>query len=126
MQGGGAAHAPRLRYRQHQLRHRQEGPPNLLAYSATKAAIANFTASLGQSLATRGIRVNCVAPGPIWTPLIPATMAPEQVERAGDDVPLQRIGQPRELAPVFVFLACDDSSYVTGAMYAVTGGTPML
>ncbi|HZY17764.1 MAG TPA: glucose 1-dehydrogenase [Ramlibacter sp.] len=103
-----------------------KAPPYLLAYSATKAAIANFTASLGQLLADRGIRVNCVAPGPIWTPLIPSTMTPRQVEQAGQDVPLKRIGQPRELAPAFVFLASEDSSYVTGALYAVTGGTPML
>jgi NAD(P)-dependent dehydrogenase (short-subunit alcohol dehydrogenase family) len=103
-----------------------KAPPKLIAYSATKAAIANFTASLGQALAERGIRVNCVAPGPIWTPLIPATMPPEQVESFGQEVPMKRPGQPKEVAPLFVFLACDDASYVTGARYAVTGGTPML
>jgi NAD(P)-dependent dehydrogenase (short-subunit alcohol dehydrogenase family) len=103
-----------------------KAPPKLLAYSATKAAIANFTASLGQLIAERGIRVNCVAPGPIWTPLIPATMPPDQVESFGQDVPMKRPGQPAEVAPLFVFLASDDASYVTGARYAVTGGTPIL
>jgi NAD(P)-dependent dehydrogenase (short-subunit alcohol dehydrogenase family) len=101
-------------------------PKELIPYSATKAAIANFTASLGQLLAERGIRVNSVAPGPIWTPLIPATMPPEQVESFGSEVPMKRPGQPREVAPLFVFLASDDASYVTGARYAVTGGTPLL
>ena len=103
-----------------------KAPPQLLAYSATKAAIDNFTASLGQLVAERGIRVNCVAPGPIWTPLIPSTMPPEKVESFGQDVPMKRPGQPREVAPLFVFLASDDASYVTGAQYAVTGGTPVL
>jgi NAD(P)-dependent dehydrogenase (short-subunit alcohol dehydrogenase family) len=103
-----------------------KAPPQLLAYSATKAASANFTASLGQLVAERGIRVNCVAPGPIWTPLIPSTMPPEKVESFGQDVPMKRPGQPREVAPLFVFLASDDASYVTGAQYAVTGGTPVL
>ena len=103
-----------------------KAPPTLIAYAATKAAIANFTASLGQSLAERGIRVNCVAPGPIWTPLIPSTMPPESVESFGTEVPMKRPGQPAEVAPVFVFLASSDASYVTGARYAVTGGTPIL
>jgi NAD(P)-dependent dehydrogenase (short-subunit alcohol dehydrogenase family) len=103
-----------------------KAPKTLIAYSATKAAIANFTASLGQSLAERGIRVNCVAPGPIWTPLIPATMPPGQVEKFGQQTPMKRPGQPAEVAPVFVFLASQDASYVTGALYPVTGGTPML
>jgi NAD(P)-dependent dehydrogenase (short-subunit alcohol dehydrogenase family) len=103
-----------------------KAPPQLLAYSATKAAIANFTASLGQLVAERSIRVNCVAPGPIWTPLIPSTMPPEKVESFGQDVPMKRPGQPREVAPLFVFLASEDASYVTGAQYAVTGGTPVL
>ncbi len=101
-------------------------PPQLIAYSASKAAITNFTASLGQLLADKGIRVNCVAPGPIWTPLIPATMPRSKVATFGQDVPMKRPGQPKEVAPVFVFLASEDSSYVTGAQYAVTGGTPML
>lgn len=103
-----------------------KAPPKLIAYSATKASIANFTASLGQLIAERGIRVNCVAPGPIWTPLIPATMPPEQVESFGSEVPMKRPGQPKEVATLFVFLASDDASYVTGARYAVTGGTPIL
>jgi hypothetical protein len=103
-----------------------KAPPKLIAYSATKAAIANFTASLGQLVAERGIRVNCVAPGPIWTPLIPATMPPEQVESFGQEVPMKRPGQPKEVATLFVFLASEDSSFVTGSRYAVTGGTPIL
>ena len=103
-----------------------KAPAKLIAYSATKAAITNFTASLGQALAERGIRVNCVAPGPIWTPLIPATMPPDQVESFGQDVPMKRPGQPAEVAPLYVFLASSDASYVTGAQYAVTGGTPVL
>jgi NAD(P)-dependent dehydrogenase (short-subunit alcohol dehydrogenase family) len=101
-------------------------PPQLIAYSATKAAIANFTASLGAALGERGIRVNCVAPGPIWTPLIPATMPPEHVASFGQSTPLKRPGQPAEVAPIYVFLASDQASYVTGARYAVTGGTPVL
>jgi NAD(P)-dependent dehydrogenase (short-subunit alcohol dehydrogenase family) len=101
-------------------------PKELIPYSATKAAIANFTASLGQLLAEKGIRVNSVAPGPIWTPLIPATMPPEQVEKFGNEVPMKRPGQPSEVAPLFVFLASDEASYITGARYAVTGGAPLL
>ena len=103
-----------------------KAPPILIPYAATKAAIANFTASLGQLLAPKGIRVNSVAPGPIWTPLIPSTMPPDEVESFGEDTPMGRPGQPAELAPVYVFLASDDASYVTGARYAVTGGTPMI
>lgn len=103
-----------------------KAPPQLIAYSATKAAIANFTASLGQGLGERGIRVNCVAPGPIWTPLIPSTMPPEQVAKFGQSTPLKRPGQPAEVAPAYVFLASEQASYVTGALYAVTGGTPVL
>ena len=103
-----------------------KAPPELIAYSATKAAITNFTASLGQALAEKGIRVNSVAPGPIWTPLIPATMPRSKVATFGTDTPMKRAGQPAEVAPVFVFLASDDASYVTGAQYAVTGGTPVL
>jgi NAD(P)-dependent dehydrogenase (short-subunit alcohol dehydrogenase family) len=102
----------------------QKAPPQLVAYSATKAGIANLTASLGQGLAERGIRVNCVAPGPIWTPLIPSTMPPEQVAEFGKSTPLKRPGMPAEVAPVYVFLASEQASYVTGALYAVTGGTP--
>jgi NAD(P)-dependent dehydrogenase (short-subunit alcohol dehydrogenase family) len=100
--------------------------PTLAPYAATKAAIANFTASLAQLLGEKGIRVNSVAPGPIWTPLIPATMPPEKVEQFGTDTPLGRPGQPAELAPVYVLLASDDGSYISGARVAVTGGRPIL
>ena len=94
--------------------------------AATKAAIANFSADLAQLLGGRGIRVNSVAPGPIWTPLIPSTMPPEQVESFGDNTPIGRPGQPAELAPVYVMLASDEASYVSGARVAVTGGKPIL
>jgi NAD(P)-dependent dehydrogenase (short-subunit alcohol dehydrogenase family) len=100
--------------------------PTLLAYAATKGAIANFTAGLAQMLGERGIRVNAVAPGPIWTPLIPSTMPPEQVEKFGQNTPLGRPGQPGELAPVYVLLASDEASYVSGAVVPVTGGKPIL
>lgn len=100
--------------------------PALAPYAATKAAIANFTASLAQMLGERGIRANSVAPGPIWTPLIPATMPPEKVESFGKNTPLGRPGQPVELAPVYVLLASDDGSYISGARVAVTGGRPIL
>jgi NAD(P)-dependent dehydrogenase (short-subunit alcohol dehydrogenase family) len=100
--------------------------PTLLAYAATKGAIANFTAGLAQLLAEKGIRVNSVAPGPIWTPLIPATMPPDQVESFGQQVPMKRPGQPAEVAPVYVLLASDQASYTSGARIAVTGGTPIL
>jgi NAD(P)-dependent dehydrogenase (short-subunit alcohol dehydrogenase family) len=100
--------------------------PTLIPYSVTKAGIANFSASLGNQLASRGIRVNSVAPGPIWTPLIPATMPADQVEGFGEGTPIGRPGQPAELAPVFVMLASDEASYVIGARVAVTGGTPIL
>jgi NAD(P)-dependent dehydrogenase (short-subunit alcohol dehydrogenase family) len=100
--------------------------PNLIPYSATKAAIANFSASLAASLGPRGIRVNSVAPGPIWTPLIPATMPADQVEGFGEQTPLGRAGQPAELAPVYVLLAADEASYITASRIAVTGGTPVL
>ncbi|MGY1762808.1 glucose 1-dehydrogenase [Geodermatophilus sp. SYSU D00779] len=100
--------------------------PNLIAYAMTKAGIANFTASLAQMLAEKGVRANSVAPGPIWTPLIPATMPEEKVESFGQQVPLGRAGQPAELAPVYVMLASDEASYVSGARVAVTGGKPIL
>jgi NAD(P)-dependent dehydrogenase (short-subunit alcohol dehydrogenase family) len=100
--------------------------PTLLPYDVTKAGIANFSAALAQLVGERGIRVNSVAPGPIWTPLIPATMPPEQVEQFGKQTPLGRAGQPAELAPVYVLLASDDGSYISGARIAVTGGTPIL
>jgi NAD(P)-dependent dehydrogenase (short-subunit alcohol dehydrogenase family) len=100
--------------------------PNLAPYAMTKAGIANFSASLAQMLAEKGIRVNSVAPGPIWTPLIPATMPPEKVGSFGEQVPIGRAGQPAELAPVYVMLASDEASYVSGARVAVTGGKPIL
>jgi NAD(P)-dependent dehydrogenase (short-subunit alcohol dehydrogenase family) len=100
--------------------------PNLAPYAMTKAGIANFSASLAQMLAEKGIRVNSVAPGPIWTPLIPATMPPEKVGSFGEQVPIGRAGQPAELAPVYVLLASDEASYVSGARIAVTGGKPIL
>ncbi|CAN7393173.1 glucose 1-dehydrogenase [Massilia sp. LjRoot122] len=100
--------------------------PTLLAYAATKGAIANFSAGLAQLLAEKGIRVNSVAPGPIWTPLIPSTMPPDQVESFGQQVPMKRPGQPAEVAPVYVLLASDQASYISGARVAVTGGTPIL
>ncbi len=100
--------------------------PTLLPYAATKAAIANMSASLAQLLAERGIRANSVAPGPVWTPLIPATMPDEKVESFGEQVPLGRPAQPAELAPVYVLLASDAASYISGARIAVTGGKPIL
>lgn len=105
---------------------RDQPRPTLVPYAATKAAIANFTGSLAKLLGEKGIRVNCVAPGPIWTPLIPATMPEDQVKSFGSETPLGRPGQPAELAPVYVLLASDDGSYVSGALVPVTGGTPML
>jgi NAD(P)-dependent dehydrogenase (short-subunit alcohol dehydrogenase family) len=98
----------------------------LLAYASTKGAIQNFTGGLAQMLAERGIRANSVAPGPIWTPLIPATMPSEKVQQFGKQVPMQRPGQPAECAPVFVLLASDKASYVSGANIAVTGGKPII
>lgn len=100
--------------------------PTLTPYAATKAAIANLSASLAQLLGDKGIRVNSVAPGPIWTPLIPSTMPPEKVAKFGDDTPLGRAGQPAELAPAYVLLAADDGSYISGARLAVSGGRPIL
>ncbi|MFZ0384962.1 MAG: SDR family oxidoreductase [Solirubrobacteraceae bacterium] len=100
--------------------------PTLLPYNATKAAIANMCATLAQMLAPKGIRANSVAPGPIWTPLIPATMPDQQVQSFGEEVPLNRPGQPAEVAPVYVMLASDEASYVSGARIAVTGGNPIL
>jgi NAD(P)-dependent dehydrogenase (short-subunit alcohol dehydrogenase family) len=100
--------------------------PTLAPYAATKAAIANFCASLAQMYGQRGIRVNSVAPGPVWTPLIPATMPADKVEQFGSDVPLGRPAQPVELAPVYVLLASDEGSYISGARIAVTGGRPIL
>jgi NAD(P)-dependent dehydrogenase (short-subunit alcohol dehydrogenase family) len=98
------------------------GSPKLLDYSATKGAIVAFTRSLSMSLAERGIRVNGVAPGPIWTPLIPSTFPPDKVEKFGTDVPLKRAGEPAEVAPCYLFLACADSSYMTGQVLHPNGG----
>jgi NAD(P)-dependent dehydrogenase (short-subunit alcohol dehydrogenase family) len=100
--------------------------PTLMPYAMTKAGIANMCASLAQMLGPRGIRVNSVAPGPVWTPLIPSTLPPEKVESFGSDTPLGRVGQPAELAPVYVMLASDEASFVSGARVAVTGGRPIL
>jgi NAD(P)-dependent dehydrogenase (short-subunit alcohol dehydrogenase family) len=100
--------------------------PMLLPYASTKGAVSNFTAGLAQMLGSKGIRVNAVAPGPIWTPLIPSTMPEEKVKSFGKDTPLGRAGQPSELAGIYVLLASDEGSYMTGGIHAVTGGTPLL
>lgn len=99
--------------------------PSLLAYAATKGAIVTFTKALAAEAIAQGVRVNGVAPGPVWTPLIPATMPPEQVSQFGKDTPLGRAAQPAELAPVYVFLASAESSYITGEIIGVTGGKPL-
>ena len=100
-----------------------KGSPQLLDYSSTKGAIVTFTRSLSQALADKHIRVNAVAPGPIWTPLIPSTFPPDKVATFGSDVPLKRAGQPEEVAPSYVFLASQDSSYTTGQVLHPNGGT---
>jgi len=100
--------------------------PKLLAYSATKAAIVNFSGGLSALLAEKGIRSNVVAPGPIWTSLIPTTMPTEQVKNFGSEVPMQRAGQPAELAAAYVMLASDEASYISGATIAVTGGVAII
>lgn len=100
-----------------------KGNPQLIDYSATKGAIVAFTRSLAMNLSSRGIRVNGVAPGPIWTPLIPSTFTAEQVSEFGGNTPMERPGQPAELAPSYVYLACQDSSYVSGQVLHVNGGT---
>ncbi len=100
--------------------------PVLLHYATTKGAIQNFTAGLAQLWAEKGIRVNCVAPGPIWTPLIPSTFPAEDVASFGKQTPMKRAGQPAELAAVFVLLASEDSSYMSGSTVQVTGGTPTI
>ena len=102
-----------------------EPSPELLDYASTKGALVNFTKGLAQELGPRGIRVNTVAPGPIWTPLIPATMPAEKVGSFGAETPIGRAGQPAELAPAYVFLAAQESSYITGERIGVTGGMPM-
>jgi len=99
------------------------GHKELVDYGATKGALLGFTRSLSQNLAEKGIRVNGVAPGPIWTPLIPSTFSPDKVAKFGKDTPLGRPGQPDEVAPCFVFLASDDSSYITGQVLHPNGGT---
>jgi NAD(P)-dependent dehydrogenase (short-subunit alcohol dehydrogenase family) len=99
--------------------------PSLLAYAATKGAIVTFTKGLAQDAIKRGIRVNCVAPGPVWTPLIPSTMGPEQHTKFGQDSPMERPAQPIELAPAYVFLASDESRYIAGEVIGVTGGKPL-
>ena len=98
----------------------------LLAYAATKAAIVNFTKSLSEMAMKKGVRVNAVAPGPVWTPLIPSTMPQEQVQTFGQQTPLKRPAQPAELAPLYVFLASQDAGYVTGQVYGITGGEPIV
>ncbi|AVS97006.1 SDR family oxidoreductase [Paracidovorax avenae] len=98
----------------------------LLAYASTKGALQNFTGGLAQLLADKGIRVNCVAPGPVWTPLIPSTLPIERAREFGKQVPLQRPGQPAEVAPAYVMLASDQASFISGATVAVTGGVPIL
>jgi NAD(P)-dependent dehydrogenase (short-subunit alcohol dehydrogenase family) len=100
------------------------GSGDLLDYSATKGAIVAFTRSLAQKLASEGIRVNGVAPGPIWTPLIPSTFPPEKVKQFGANTPMERPGQPNEVAPSYLFLACEDSSYITGSVLHPNGGDP--
>jgi NAD(P)-dependent dehydrogenase (short-subunit alcohol dehydrogenase family) len=100
------------------------GSPELLDYSATKGAITTFTRSLAKALVEKGIRVNGVAPGPIWTPLIPSTFSAEKVAQFGANTPMKRPGQPNEVAPSFLFLACDDASYMTGAFLHPNGGEP--
>jgi NAD(P)-dependent dehydrogenase (short-subunit alcohol dehydrogenase family) len=96
--------------------------PTLLAYASTKAAIVNFTKGLSQLAMKQGIRVNAVAPGPVWTPLIPSTLPEKSVKGFGGDTVFERAAQPVEIAPVFVFLASNESRYVTGEVYGVTGG----
>ena len=99
--------------------------PHLLDYAASKGAIVNFTKALGANLVEKGIRVNSVAPGPVWTPLIPATMPEEMVESFGQQSPMGRAAQPAELAPIYVFLASQESSYITSEVLGVTGGSPI-
>ncbi len=102
------------------------GTKSMLIYSATKGAIATLTVALSNLLAPKGIRVNCVAPGPIWTPIQPIVKGPEELETLGAATPLGRAGQPAELAPAYVLLASDGGSYMSGALVPVTGGMPML
>jgi NAD(P)-dependent dehydrogenase (short-subunit alcohol dehydrogenase family) len=98
--------------------------PQVIAYNCTKGAIQNFTVGLAQLWGKNGIRVNAVAPGPVWTPLIPSSMAPENIEKFGSETPLGRVAQPAELAPAYVLLASGEASYINGATIQVTGGMP--
>jgi len=100
-----------------------EGNPTLIDYSSTKGAIVSFTRALANNLADKGIRVNAIAPGPIWTPLIPSTFPEDKVAKFGQNTPLGRVGQPSELAPAYVYLASEDSSYVSGQTIHINGGT---
>jgi NAD(P)-dependent dehydrogenase (short-subunit alcohol dehydrogenase family) len=125
-QGGSIAPGPGRLDHQHQLGELRPAKPTLLPYATTKGAIANFTAGLAQMLGDRGIRVNAVAPGPIWTPLIPSTMPPEQIAEFGANTPLGRAGEPKEVAPAYVLLASEEASYISGAVIPVTGGKPIL
>lgn len=100
--------------------------PTLMPYTVTKGAIQNFTSTLAQLWGEKGIRVNCVAPGPIWTPLIPGSFPAEKTATFGEDTPLKRAGQPAELAPTYVLLASQDGSYISGATFQVTGGRPTI
>lgn len=102
-----------------------EGSPRFLDYAATNGAITSFTRSLAKNLSKKKIRVNGVAPGPIWTPLIPATFTDEEVEKFGKNVPMERAGQPCEVAPCYVFLASEDASYMTGQVLHPDGGKSM-
>jgi NAD(P)-dependent dehydrogenase (short-subunit alcohol dehydrogenase family) len=99
--------------------------PQLLDYATTKGAIVTFTKGLAEEALEKGIRVNCVAPGPVWTPLIPATMPAEKAQSFGQDSPIGRPAQPAELAPIYVFLASEESSYIAGEVVGVTGGKPL-
>ena len=98
------------------------GSPHLLDYASTKGAIVAFTRSLSKALVEKEIRVNGVAPGPVWTPLIPATFPPNEVAEFGKDVPMKRPGEPMEIAPAYVFLAASDSNYMTGQILHLNGG----
>lgn len=99
--------------------------PSLLVYASTKAAIKNLTEGLAKGVADRGIRVNGVAPGPVWTPLIVSTMPPDHLDEFGKDTAMKRAAEPRELAPIYVLLASDEASYITGMIYGATGGRPI-
>lgn len=99
--------------------------PQLMAYAPTKGAVVAFTKALAKEALERGVRVNAVAPGPVWTPLIPSTMPPDKVAHFGEQSPMKRPAQPAELAPTYVFLATPDSSYITGEVIGVTGGVPV-